>query len=285
LKVTTHIFIINKNDLDKKLLEKLLHSYNIAFFEELARAKQAIEKAVPTLILIDGGYGDEGFAFCKSITQNVSVPVMFLFDTAERTLITKMFGSGGCDYVLRPFNQIELTSRVYIHTSYASIKKELEDFAYYDPMTRLYNRRTFFKHAHKLLHAHQRDQVPVHLFLFHFHSLHKINETFGYFSGDRLIEEFAGIIKSVLKECSIIGRLTGNIFVAMVSHKNGKELSEYASRISRRASELSIEKEFPVVIEYVIVERSKRLQSVDDLLLEATKKLEQCEIARTKRNY
>ncbi len=277
--------MINQNNLDRKLLQQLLHSYNIAFFDELSVAQKAIEKAVPTLILIDGSYGDEGFAFCKSVTQRVSVPIMFLFDTPERSLITKMFSSGGCDYVLRPFNQVELSSRVYIHTSYASQKKELESLAYYDPMTRLYNRRTFFKHAHNLLSTHSLHQTPVHLCLFHFHSLHKINETFGYFSGDRLIEEFADIIKSVLKERAIIGRLTGNSFVAMVSHKNGKELSEYVSRISRRASELSIEKEFPVVIEYVIVEHRSEKKSVDDLLLEATTKLEQCEIARTKRNY
>ncbi len=277
--------MINQNDLEKKLLQQLLHSYNIAFFDELPMAKKAIEKAVPTLILIDGSYAEEGFAFCKNVTKSVSVPIMFLFDTAERTLITKMFSSGGCDYVVRPFNQIELTSRVYIHTAYASQKRELEALAYYDPMTRLYNRRTFFKHAHNLLSTHRINKAPIHLCLFHFHSIHKINETFGYFSGDRLIEEFADIMKSVLKERSIVGRLTGNSFVAMVSHKNGKEFSEEVSRISRRASELSIEKEFPVVIEYVIVEHCSEQQSVDDLLLEATTKLQQCEIARTKRNY
>ncbi len=285
MKSTTRIIVINENDLDRKLLQQLLYSYNIAFFDELSMAKKAVEKAVPTLILIDASYGDAGFAFCKNVTKNVRIPVIFLFDTVERTLITKMFSSGGCDYVLRPFNQIELSSRVYIHTAYASQKKELEALAYYDPMTRLYNRRTFFKHAHTLLHSIDRDQTPVHLLLFHFHSLHKINETFGYFSGDKLIEEFAEIMKSVLKERAIIGRLTGNSFAAMVSHKNGQELSEYASRISRRASELSIEKEFPVVVEYVIVEHCSEQKSVDALLLEATKKLDQCEIARTKRNY
>ncbi len=277
--------MINQNDLDRKLLQQLLHSYNIAFFDELSMAKKAVEKAVPTLILIDASYADEGFAFCKSVTKSVSVPIMFLFDTPERSLITKMFSSGGCDYVLRPFNQIELSSRVYIHTSYASQKRELEALAYYDPMTRLYNRRTFFKHANTLLNQLNIDQISVHLLFFHFHSLHKINETYGYFAGDRMIEEFARIIKSVLKDHAIIGRLTGNSFVALVSHKNGKELSEQASRISRRASELSIEKEFPVVIEYVIVEHCDSNMSVDDLMLEATTKLEQCEIARTKRNY
>jgi len=211
--------------------------------------------------------------------------VIFLFDTAQRSLITKMFSSGGCDYVLRPFNQIELSSRVYINTSYASEKKEHEALAYYYPMTWLYNRRTFFKHSHDLLHTLNSNQIPIHLLLFHFHSLHKINETFGYFSGDKLIEEFAGIIKSVFREYAVIGRLSGNSFAAMLSHKSAKEVSEYASRISRRASELSIEKEFPVVIEYVIVEHCSESKSVDDLLLEATQKLKQSEIARSKRNY
>ncbi len=277
--------VITENHLDRKLLQQLLHSYNIAFFDEFSMAKKAIEKAVPTLILIDGSYAEAGFAFCKSVTRHIRIPIMFLFDTADRSLITNMFSSGGCDYVLRPLTQIELTSRVYIHTSYASQKKELESLAYYDPMTQLYNRRTFFTYTHKLLRTLNSDEVPMHLLLFHFHSLHKINETFGYFSGDKLIEEFAGIMKSVLKEHAIIGRLTGNSFAAMVSHRSAKELSEYASRISRRASELSIEKEFPVVVEYVIVAQCSERKTIDELLLEATKKLEQCEIARTKRNY
>ncbi len=288
LNPTTHIIIINQNSLDRKILQQLLRSYNISFYDRIATAQKAIQESGAVLILIDGEFGDEVFAFCKLITttpESSDIPVMFLFEAIDRDVITKMFKSGGCDYVSKPFNQIELTTRVYIHTSYISQKKELESLAYYDPMTQTYNRRTFFQHAHKAIVFSDKNKLSLHLIFFHFHSLHKINETYGYFAGDKIIQELSTIIKSVLKDKSIVGRLNGNSFAAIVTSKSGKDVSELASRISRRASEINIERYFPVVIEYVIVERCDIKRSIDDLMLEASKKLEKCEVARSKRNY
>ncbi len=289
LNSTTHIIIIvNQNSLDRKILQQLLHSYNISFYDKIATAQKAIQESGAVLILIDGEFDDEAFAFCKLITTtpgSSSIPVMFLFEKIDRNVITKMFKSGGCDYVSKPFNQLELTTRVYIHTSYISQKKELETLAYYDPMTQAYNRRTFFKHAHKAIEFSDTNKLSLHLIFFHFHSLHKINETYGYFAGDKIIQELSKIIKSVLKDKSIVGRINGNSFAAIVTNKSGKEVSELASRIARRASEISIERYFPVVIEYIIVERCNIKKSIDDLMLEASAKLEKCEVARSKRNY
>ena len=251
-------------------------------------AHKAIQERAPELILIDGEFSSVGFDFCKIVTTNhesADIPVIFLFDTSDRDAIASMFKSGGCDYISKPFNQIELASRVHIHMSHKRQKKELEFLAYYDPMTQTYNRGTFFKHANEAMAFSNKNKLKLHLILFHFHSLYKINETYGYFAGDKIIQEFSAIMKEVLEHKSIIGRLNGNSFAVIITGKRGKMVSELASTITSMASEINIEKHYPVVIEYVIVERYSAKESIDDLMLEASKKIEKCEVARTKRNY
>jgi len=74
---------------------------------------------VPDLILLDVLMPEmDGFEVCRRIRENPEwqgIPIIFLSAADDKDLIVRAFDSGGVDYVTKPFNHAELTSRVRTH--------------------------------------------------------------------------------------------------------------------------------------------------------------------------
>jgi len=284
----SHLFIITQNESDHDMLAKILQAYQLSFYKEIESAQTQILHQLPQLIIIDSHFGDASYNLCKNILHNhvtASIPIIFIFDHIERNGISTMFNCGGSDYISKPFNQYEIISRVYIHITHAKQKKELDFLANYDPMTETYNRRSFFKKAQHAIKFSLDKKLSLHLVIFHIATLFKINDDYGHFTGDKIILEFASILKKELVEQSIIGRLNGNDFAVIISNKSKSDVETIAANIIQEAHEIVIDTEKPVTIEYAIAQLRKKEETIDELFLEASMHLEECKIARSTRNY
>ena len=284
----SHIFIVTQDESDHDTLAKILQGYQLTFYKEIQTAQEQILHQLPELIIIDSNFGTSGFNLCRNILHNhttATIPVLFIFNHIERNGISTMFNSGGSDYISKPFNQYEIISRVYIHTTYAKQKKELDFLANYDPMTQTYNRRSFFKKAQHAIKFAQDKKIQLSLIVFHIATLFKINDDYGHFTGDKIILEFASILKKELLEQSIIGRLNGNDFTILITNKSKYDVETIVTNIVKKAHEIVIDTEKPVKIEYGLAQLRKKEETIDELFLEASLHLEECKIARSTRNY
>jgi two-component system sensor histidine kinase/response regulator len=76
---------------------------------------------IPDLILLDIAMPTmDGFETCKKLKANSetqNIPVIFLTAKVEVEDIVKGFDVGGVDYITKPFNLLELTSRIKSHLS------------------------------------------------------------------------------------------------------------------------------------------------------------------------
>jgi two-component system, sensor histidine kinase and response regulator len=70
----------------------------------------------PDLILLDLLLPTlDGFDLCRRIQENpawADIPIIFLSDSDDKALVVKALESGGVDYITKPFNKLELVSRV-----------------------------------------------------------------------------------------------------------------------------------------------------------------------------
>jgi two-component system sensor histidine kinase/response regulator len=70
----------------------------------------------PDLILMDVLMpGMDGFALCRTIQENpawADIPIIFLSAADDKNLVVRALESGGVDYITKPFNKLELVSRV-----------------------------------------------------------------------------------------------------------------------------------------------------------------------------
>ena len=82
--------------------------------ENLETAKQRLLEGEYVLALLDVSLPDgDGFEFCKFLKQNrPNLPVIFLTAKEEERDVVKGFDLGADDYVIKPFRNRELVSRI-----------------------------------------------------------------------------------------------------------------------------------------------------------------------------
>ena len=145
------ILIVDDVQANITILERTLASvgYNISVAFNGQKALDLVPKLKPDLILLDIMMpGIDGYEVCRRLKQSdVSkyIPVIFITAMGMPKDILTGFEAGAVDYITKPFNLQEVCVRVKTHlTLSAAIKKLVQD-SETDPLTGLFNRRTFMK--------------------------------------------------------------------------------------------------------------------------------------------
>ncbi|GBC59587.1 hypothetical protein DENIS_0526 [Desulfonema ishimotonii] len=115
------ILIVDDNPRNIQVLGTILrqNGYQLVVAQNGVQALKAVEKAWPDLILLDVMMPEpDGFETCrrlKASRHTEDIPVIFLTARTEPEDIAKGFELGAVDYITKPFNALELLSRVKTH--------------------------------------------------------------------------------------------------------------------------------------------------------------------------
>jgi len=94
-------------------------------------ALKAVEHEPPDLILLDITMPEmDGFEVCSRLKQDMrfrDIPIIFISALSETLDKVKAFGSGGVDYVTKPFQFEEVEARVETHLKLRRYQAHLED--------------------------------------------------------------------------------------------------------------------------------------------------------------
>lgn len=76
-------------------------------------AERMLQKELPDLMLLDIGLPDgDGYHLCQSIRQQYDFPIVFLTAREEEEDVVHAFDLGADDYIIKPFRNRELLSRI-----------------------------------------------------------------------------------------------------------------------------------------------------------------------------
>jgi two-component system KDP operon response regulator KdpE len=105
------------------------------------KGTELVEKESPDIVILDLGLPDiSGFDVLKQIRLFSSVPIIILTVRADEADIVKGLEWGADDYIVKPFRQLELLSRVQVQLRRQSSPSEAAPLVYgrlrFDPSTR-----------------------------------------------------------------------------------------------------------------------------------------------------
>lgn len=130
------------------------------------------------------------------------------------------------------------------NTGFVLLSKERADrqllkLASYDDLTGALNRRSFTLKAQKLLEAKDR-KSPASFILLDIDHFKQINDGYGHDAGDRVLENIAFIVSSILETSSLFGRFGGDEFAILLPEAGVEESDAVAEQVRRSVESLEI---------------------------------------------
>ncbi len=121
-----------------------------------------------------------------------------------------------------------------------------------DDLTQLSNRRGFEALAEHALSMCRRMGTPASLLFFDLDRFKAINDTFGHAEGDRALVTFAQVLRRVLREMDVIGRMGGDEFVALLLGSNAAAGDAVIDRLGQALAEANAELQGRYTITYSV---------------------------------
>ncbi|MES9925519.1 MAG: EAL domain-containing protein [Candidatus Thiodiazotropha endolucinida] len=245
--VGTHVDVTERKQIEQKLLKQNLAleaTANAIFITdpdgEIEWANQAFLKMSgynmeevlghnPKQLIYSGKQEND---FYENLWQSISSGQVWQGDLINRKKDGSLFDV--CMTITPVLDvQGQITNYIAVKddiTHRKQIEKEVEELAFYDPLTRLPNRRLFMSHLKQAI-LHSRRQLTYSALLFidldHFKNL---NDSYGHDIGDLLLIEVASRITSCLREVDLVARLGGDEFVVILENM-GKDSAEINSSV------------------------------------------------------
>jgi diguanylate cyclase (GGDEF)-like protein len=211
--------------------------------------------------------------FLQNSENTKDIPVIFVTSKTDEESIVKGYKMGARDYVTKPYKKMELLARIKTQLEISNLIKDLKFLANHDTMTGVYNRRRFFELAEKRFKEHKNNLYVVMMDIDKFKN---INDTYGHQTGDRVLKEFANIVKNYIQEDTIFGRIGGEEFVLVCNFDDENKLQkrlEILRKAIERSEVISFGEKVHFTISSGVAKWNKTHNSIDDMLREADENL------------
>ncbi len=151
-------------------------------------------------------------------------------------------------------------------------RDKLQEIAYVDHLTGLYNRRFFFEHVKIILENAKRYGNSFALVIFDIDNFKHINDNYGHDVGDMVLKEFANILKKSVRSSDIVSRFGGEEFILILQNSDATSGFNVAERIRKQFEQ----KQFKVNDKYISTTVSggistfrEEIEDIDQLIKEA----------------
>ena len=174
--------------------------------------------------------GNKVCSWLKQEEQTRAIPIIML--TSLSTTAQKVQGleAGADDYLAKPYDEIELSARVYAALRTKHLRDELsrkndelqvmlkkvEALSITDPLTGLYNRRRFDEVLGTEFKKSRRYSFPLSCMMMDIDHFKNVNDMYGHPVGDMVIRDIALILQRSVRDIDTPCRWGGEEFIVLV---------------------------------------------------------------------
>lgn len=118
----------------------------------------------------------------------------------------------------------------------------LQESAFRDGLTGLYNRKFLDEHATKLIPQAKRDETKIGVLMLDMDHFKAVNDEYGHDIGDKVLKELARILSETMRESDLVIRYGGEEFVVLlVGVKSEEDAITVAQKIGTKVRENEID--------------------------------------------
>lgn len=231
------VLIVDDSPTNLKILAsciKDLHHLKVAI-----NGEQCIEIAKqypqPDLILLDVEMpGMNGYEVCeklKSMPETASIPIIFVTGLQGEKDEEKGLSLGAVDYITKPVRPAIVVARVKTHLTIKLQQDKLNEMAFKDQLTGLYNRRYLMDVANQKVARAKRHDYDLWVLMMDIDHFKSINDAYGHAVGDDVLQSVAGVLAQDSRDEDISARIGGEEFVVVFDPCSDEDAFNKAVRI------------------------------------------------------
>lgn len=210
-------------------------------------ALDCVKRDAPDLILLDVMLPDiDGYEISRRIKNDHELPfIPIILVTARDSTQDKVAGldAGADDYLTKPINFPELEARVRSMLRIKRLQDELEDknqelgrLSISDGLTGLFNHRHIYGLLHEEFERANRTAERLTVAMFDLDRFKSVNDNYGHQAGDRVLEQFAEILRESAREIDRLGRYGGEEFMALLPETSIEDGIVFVERVRREVA-------------------------------------------------
>ncbi|MBN1265745.1 MAG: diguanylate cyclase [Anaerolineales bacterium] len=239
------ILVAEDEAVSRQILKKTLESwgYDAVLVSNGDNAWKILnEENPPRLAILDWVMpGMDGLTICRKLRErkdDLYSYILLLTANAEKGQIVEGLEAGADDYLVKPYNPIELKARIETGARIIRMQQELVRIqdrlrieATHDNLTGLWNRGTIFKLLEMELAREARDLNPVGALMIDLDKFKLVNDTYGHLVGDQVLKEFANRLNAGLRSYDLVGRYGGDEFLVVLPNCSIENAEQLAGRV------------------------------------------------------
>lgn len=230
------ILIVDDNTAIQNILRRLLRrgDYWIQTADEGESALVRAMEWLPDLILLDVMMpGIDGLEVCRRLKSNPKynfIYVILLTARSEAEDEVAGLDIGADDYVSKPFQPETLMARIRKGLRQMSDRMD----AAFDPLTGLYNRRSFEAFYRQEVAKSRRYDTPLSLILVDLDHFKRVNDTHGHQAGDQVLAAVGGILRQATRDADLAARWGGEEMALLLPETDGPGAHVVAEKLRER---------------------------------------------------
>jgi len=225
------VLVVDDSAVYRKLIGDHLRSwgFGVSLAETGSEAWQILEQPeAPKLVLLDWVLPDlDGIEICQRIRHAGSsrpyVYVILLTSNEGRQNMLDAMQAGADDYLVKPFDALELKARLLVGKRILDLQEELvsaresmRHAATHDSLTGLLNRGEIVGMLERELERSRRDHQPLGVILGDIDHFKNVNDTLGHLFGDEALREIGRRLRAQLRVYDGVGRYGGEEFLMVL---------------------------------------------------------------------
>ena len=181
----------------------------------------------------------------------LKIPVIYIDSAREhsKTTLDACFAAGVSDYIKKPFDSKEIVARVNYHCEqlyklreYKLRVDKLANLATIDQLSKSTSRmhmQAILRHQINYFNRYKTDTTLIYLSLM---NVDKLIGTFGLEKGERVISQFAKVLKSSIRESDVLARWAGSDFIILLTNTSISASEFIAKKLKTELSNVEVMK-------------------------------------------